>query len=623
MGGAVQQSREKINFFVEEHLNQLFEKMKHLYQTLVVLLVMTIGSTTIKAQLRDVPLSDLQAVSTSIVEGTVTAKETFWNDSHTRIYTLYQIEASDYLMGSGPTRLEVVQLGGCVDDHCQRLYPGLEMGVSTQGVLFLRSFVDEPLHSDQLLEVVSGPLGFIQFHNIDGREVGANALRIFDLNQEVYLPIAGRPRRSEQIHLPPTSRAAPSIDSLFPDTVAAGVNDTLTIVGTEFGATKGKVWFQNADEPTGIYMHGENPDLVVWTDTLIRVIVPTEGSLDSMGRGAAGTGPIRVEATDGMINTSPMPIVVPYGLKTFRVGYDSTLKTIILTAPLNNAGGGYTFRYDTAFADSADAVMVFEKSMRDWRCASGINWTVGPDTTINRIASDSICVVFWDSLPPGVIGQTMVDNSFCKDETSGIFYYHVVEIDMKFSRNANFHYDTIAPPAANQDDFYSITLHELGHGHLLQHINRPGFLMHYEITLGTTIRNIHPEMLTGANRAIDTSTVNHHLNCFMPHVPVPPGNCNTLNSRRTQRQFLSAFEVYPNPATDHIRVRIEAAQPSCKVDVQLIDVYGQVLQTRSVRLQVAAATELDLEANELADGYYLVRISNEGGSSTKPIIIQH
>lgn len=591
---------------------------------LLVVMAMTSLYFPLHAQLRSVSISTLADVSEYVLEGRITAKEMFWNDDETRIYTLYQIEVVDYLKGNGPTNLEVVQIGGCVDEYCQTLYPTLEMGLGTSGVLFLRSFQKERLHSDALLEVVSGPLGFVQFIQSDGREFGANALEIFEnLDREIYIPISGRPRKTSMQPIAMTSRAVPGIDSISPDTVAAGVNDTLTIYGTEFGMTKGKVWFQNADFPPGVFMHGENPDLVVWTDTLIRVLVPSEGSLDSMRRGSAGSGPVRVETNNGMVTESTVQFVVPYGLKTRRVSYDSTTLTVILSSPYDTPVGGYQFRYDSAFAASPGAVSVFEKSLRDWRCASLINWTVGSDTAITEIATDKISIVFWDSLPPGVIGQTMVHIAFCKDEATGLFYYHVPEVDIVFSNTANFHYDTIAAPAANQDDFYSITLHELGHAHLLQHIIRPGFLMDFQIALGSTIRTIHPEMLTGARRAIDTSTVSHNVNCFLPHVPIQPGNCNTLNAHASSLNFSGSVYVFPNPTNDKVNVQVKASQPVGLVDVQLIDVYGKVLQSETVFLQPSTVTDLKMNTHDLPDGYYLVRIGNALARITKSVIIQH
>lgn len=597
-------------------------------KALLTLIFLSLGIAGIQnqasAQLYDVPISVLEEHATLVIEGVVRSKEAFWNERHNRIYTSYQIEVIDFLKGNDAMTLEVVALGGCVDDHCQTIYPGLEMNIGARGVLFLRPFRKEKLHSENLFEVLSGPLGFIEFSTEGGKTIGANALRVFrDLDFEVFVPISGQRRKVVGPLLAARSTTAPAIDSLAPLTVAAGVNDTLNIYGSQFGVSKGKVWFRNADKPAGAYMHGENPDIVTWSDTLIRVLVPSRGSIDSTYRGVAGTGPIRVETSDTLIAQSAMDIIVPYGLRNRRIMFDSIAQPDILVSPYNTPIGGYQFRYDSAFSDSSHAVAIFERSIRDWRCASLVNFSIGADSNISEIAFDEVNAIFWDTLPPGILGQTSVKDQFCRDGVTGKYYYHVTDIDLQFSSTINFYYDSLGLPPATHFDFYSMTLHELGHAHLLQHIVNPGFLMHYAISTGETIRTIHAEMETGAKRVIDSSAVNHHENCFMPHVPISPEACNSLGAANPSPNPFGSIQVFPNPAKTSVQIEFETSKPNASVSVEIVDIYGRVLSQKTMRSSPNVLSHIEFETAEFSNGFYFVRIHSTSGKSTKPFLIQH
>lgn len=598
--------------------------MKHLYQTTVVFWVLIFSTATLKAQLIDVPLSELQAVSTSIVEGTVTAKETFWNDAENRIYTLYQFSVADYLVGSGDENLSIVVRGGCVGDRCQEVNPGLEMGVGTSGVLFLRPFTREPLHSDDLLEVISGPLGYLEFFRQDGRRKAANGVRIFhDLNREIYIPIAGRPRQVEAQILPPSPRTgAPVIDSLYPTILAAGVHDTLTIEGSCFGDTLGKVWFQNANKPIGVYMRGDDPDFVVWSDTLIRLLIPSTASLDSNSKGVAGTGTIRVEDSNGMVTETVDPITIEYALGNRRTALDGIGYSSILSSPNNPAQGGYIFRLDTNFAQDTAAASVFRKALRDWRCATGVNFTIGRDSTIQEAAGDEVNAVFWGALDPGVLGETTVDTRYCTDDATGRVYYHTLGIDMEFSSTAAFHIDTITVPGPMESDFYSVVLHELGHAHLLKHITLPGALMHFSITIGTTSRTIDLKSEEAGNRLLDSSIVNHSPSCRAPMVRINPADCNVLNHASEQVEPIRNFVLYPVPAQDQLIIQADWDRTVKEYEIEIFNSIGQVVYAQSSKQNGKRTLSLPIDVQQLDEGWYIVRIKTPRSSIGQSFTIQ-
>lgn len=579
----------------------------------------------LSAQLIDVPLTKLQSHSSLIIEGKILSAEPFWNQEFTRIYTLYQIQVTDLLRGRSANVIEVVQQGGCVANDCQTLYPKLEMAPGAEGVFFLRAFEAENLGMPDLLRVVSGPLGFIEFHHQNGRLVGANAIRVFEnLNQEVYLPIAGRPKRTEH-HLPspPSSRAAPNITSFTPDTLAAGVNDTLTIIGTEFGMVKGKVWFQNADKPLGIYMRGEAPEIVIWTDTLIRLIVPSDASLDSMRRGVAGSGPIRVETDDGMVAQSADNLMIRFAYRTRRVAFDSTAYTTLLVSPEYSATGGYVFRLDPDVTAKPLAKEIFKRALRDWRCATQVNFSLGTDTVIRVTGRDDNSVVFWEALDPGTLGATLVDEKFCRDNALGIDYYQTNELDIKLDSNQITYVDTAATPAINESDFYSIILHELGHGHLMEHVNLEDSLMHPTITTGTTVRTISPFILEGTLRVMDSSLVNHNPSCPSPMIPVAAADCNLLSRGDAMPMAVGEFIVSPNPASDRLSVEMEMREKMQGMEIGIVDLFGRTVVTKHIGSVAPGMKVVSMKVGHLPNGFYLVRAKSRNGVVVRSILIQH
>lgn len=99
------------------------------------------------------------------------------------------------------------------------------------------------------------------------------------------------------------------IDSISPDTIRAGVGDTLRIFGNGFGATRGtgNVYFPNADNGGANYLYGDTNDFVSWTNTLIELILPSLTKIADTSiaiNGNVGTGFIKVKKDT--INSTPI-----------------------------------------------------------------------------------------------------------------------------------------------------------------------------------------------------------------------------------------------------------------------------------------------------------------------------
>lgn len=96
------------------------------------------------------------------------------------------------------------------------------------------------------------------------------------------------------------------------------------------------------------------------------------------------------------------------------------------------------------------------------------------------------------------------------------------------------------------------------------------------------------------NPVVMTNTVFHTVgNDFIPVATAEPKGQNQLN-------------IYPNPATDFIYLRLEDQK---QVRVQLTDLYGRTLRSYN-----AQAPGLMIRRNGLADGIYLLEVQSQGGA---------
>lgn len=116
----------------------------------------------ISAQSNTPFLSERAATSDVIFEGKVVSKESFWNESHTRIFTKNFVQVSHYLKGNGNDIFELITQGGEVGDVFQELSHGVSFEVGQEGMFLCRNFQVEPLSGQNLL-MLNGSGGFLGY----------------------------------------------------------------------------------------------------------------------------------------------------------------------------------------------------------------------------------------------------------------------------------------------------------------------------------------------------------------------------------------------------------------------------------------------------------------------------
>lgn len=222
--------------------------------------------------------------------------------------------------------------------------------------------------------------------------------------------------------------------TFYPDTVNAGISDTLYIVGNDFGQ-EGKVYMRNASQTNPSspdYFAAISPDRVEWLDNLIKVEVLSLSNVDAVSNPASGR--IRLELADSTIveNSDSSEVEVFYSIA--NLGEDERR----INLANKNDNGGYTFHLGTELSNTPNTRAIVERVLEDWHEKTCINFSLATETIDNpSTAPDSLNLIFFDStaLLDGVLMQTFsnLEGSFFNG--SGVLATWVNNIDIIIAPN--------------------------------------------------------------------------------------------------------------------------------------------------------------------------------------------
>ena len=419
-----------------------------------------------------IPSEERMREADMIVIGEITGSFSFWDIQHRNIYTCHKIKVINALKGEGSDELEVMTIGGIVENIRQSVSTSPSLGTGEIGLFILKKPDPEDGISVDLRNryiLLGGEEGFYEISDLNDNISNFKPAYENEILELVKILQSGI-NVQETINNFSTkgSSAEHIITGIAPDTITAGTGSVLNISGEGFGSVQGEgeVRFVNADRPDYIFS-SDDFEIRSWTDTLIQLVVPHN----------AGTGNVFV--TIGGENVSSPEILF------IRYSYSNLVNKPYILINSDQAGG-YTWRYATNLNSNNIAANIVSRAIDKWICATSVPWQTGEP--VEAIAGmDGICSISFGTVADGlgvtsIFAEGIVNNSV-------VTAWVVKEIDIVLRDDVDWCYDraNILPA---QYDFETAVLHELGHAHLLGHVNNAMDLMHSGIA-AQSIREIN------------------------------------------------------------------------------------------------------------------------------------
>lgn len=399
-----------------------------------------------------------------------------------------------------------------------------------------------------------------------------------------------------------------SITSFMDTIVNAGTGDTLTIVGMNF-EMPGQVEFPNADDGGVSFTSAQPADIISWSTDTIRVIVPSNPE-------PAGYGIFRVRTSSGMICPSPDTLDVCYAVRNQRNSSTGAGERIHLGSSVGD--NKYTFRPDSTLGNNAMAVATIEQSLCDWNKATKINWELGATLNAASPLLDSLNHIFMASaavLPIGAAATTIVTRLSCQTITPPVqLIPYSGDIDIAIRADlttlpvpvtGGWNFNHTVAPAANQYDFYTVILHELGHAHNLKHMMPLPKAMFWESNAGDTLRDLSPKDILGAQDVFNTSTI--ALNQSFLCNPIDTTTlCGTTSVIELER--IGQIKVYPNPLAELLIIELDLIQGGY-LSAQIVDVAGKQIMIENLGKTYSGHQTFTIELpNNISSGIYFLSL---------------
>ncbi|MCK5815992.1 MAG: T9SS type A sorting domain-containing protein [Flavobacteriaceae bacterium] len=584
----------------------------------------------------EISLSEQVSASSQIIEGKVISKKSYWNASHGRIYTVNTIEVYKVFKGKTQSIVEIVTQGGSVGMDIHQVNPSLKLRIGDVGVFTLIDhsivFGSSKKGTHASFKAYSSKQGFYKYDmpnnivtNPFSKRKGISANFYAELKKITKNSVSEIKRfdvdkkRTTAKNNTSAKLLAATISNVSPLTgLSAGTYTVLTIEGSQFGSSQGstgKVEFSFASDGGSSWVAAYDFQINSWSSTKIEVEIPS----------GAGTGTIRVTPDGGSPVESSQSITIDYAelnpvtdlvqdnpdlIQDYLAGQSQHVD--------DNGLGGYTWQMNSTFDANTAAKESFIRAFDAWRCETGVNWILGATTSVDVIAVDGVNIIrfdFEDELPSGTLGSFANYYSGCI--IGGKLSTIVAEMDLVFDEDKNGAFGVewefgTADAVSPKIDFESVALHELGHGHQLNHTINLGGVMHYEISQGNNRRVLNQNDIDGGNDVQSRS-----LGAYLCSAAIDPMTNYVCPVVGIEDQVLeNGITIFPNPAseklfiTNHTNFNLQKAI--------IYDVSGRVLY--DIKISNSGSTKkINIEA--LAQGVYFLKIISDKASITKIFVV--
>lgn len=581
--------------------------MKHLFNITVYIFLFMGSFSHLASQelLEEIPLDEQVAKASSVIEGKVISKKSYWDVTHQHIFTVNTFEVVKVFKGSAMSRVNVVTLGGVVGENSLTVTPSLSLNLNDVGLVTL----EESKFKLEGYDISSGKLyspyctvqSFYKYDYLDDKAINSfvTILGISKFNSKIEQLTGHEGKRmsdlkkNNNLNKVASSNAvlAPSNINFSPSSIGAGAQLQLTITGSGFGSETGFVFFKDPDNGGRNFVSAASSDIVSWSDTRIVIEVPAR----------AGTGTIRVQDSRGNEAESVNSLFIPYSLT--NLGRSSAQHFDI------NGQGGLTWRINPDLIANKPAHDAVLRAIDTWRCETGINWVIGDSIDIDETINDDINVISFGDLPRGTLGITYVYGTTC-DRV--VFLITDVDVIMRRPNTVNWNFGP-EPTTGFNTDFETTFLHELGHAHLLGHVINSADLMNFSITSGRDTRTLGAANINGADIIMDHSTTRKV--CRGQDL-IEPFVCPTNSLEDEVLNNAGFLRVYPNPNAGIFTV--EGGDSLSLKRVVVFDVSGRLI--KDVDLENVNSTTIDLLG--ASSGLYFVNIYFNNTVEVKKILVK-
>lgn len=413
-------------------------------------------------------LSKVVDASENIVIGKVVDEQCFWNDASTNIYTKYTIEVEQSLHSKHNVMYVTIE-GGTIGDVSFEVFGLPKLVSQSEGIFFLKK--DQNFLSNKTNANHFHLLDFAAYNAVTNSIENSNStLTATDFNKILSSKYKTSFRFVQRNEKHSAIKKA-SISSIKPSVVAAGNNETLTIIGSGFGTYGGnaKISMKSAGTlNTSVFVDIEAKYIKSWTNSRIQFVVPGD-EISSSSQGVA-TGKVRITDKFGSVTTSTQTVEVQYNKKVYNG------VPIRLRSKSNN--GAISFYVSKKLIDQG-ALNAVKNALEIWNCATGSNFIYGG--VIDNVCkeNDGLNVICYDATVPTFnLAITRVVSRNCN--TSNV----ADQVDADITFNPDFNWSFTDNLRSNQFHFESVLVHELGHAFMLGHVVNNDDVMYPSLTNG-------------------------------------------------------------------------------------------------------------------------------------------
>lgn len=281
---------------------------------LFLLFTLMIQSVYSQCMLYPLSLQDRVNNSDAVIEAKAIQQNSFWNNSNDFIYTATTLEVHAVYKGNiNNSFVTLITEGGTVGNIKIVAEPELQIHSGETGIFFLK-----PAGNYSVVKLKDAFEGYASSQSLIRFDFQQNKAsdpfqQYSDINsiRNQIENLTGNVQRKVALSQPLPSSGnkmlvPPTIGAIAPGTTTAGTFSTITISGSNFGASYvsgiSNVEFPDANNGGAGYISAPANHIVSWNNTQIQVWVPTQG----------GSGNIRVTNNLGETTTSAIAITVNY-----------------------------------------------------------------------------------------------------------------------------------------------------------------------------------------------------------------------------------------------------------------------------------------------------------------------